>query len=541
MSKPDLAVRFGSLAVLSCLLFLSSPGHLAAQSVPGPPPRAGGETIDVELKIVPFYAVDAEGNPVFDLRSDEVELRVGGETVAVSSFDRYTAADAWSDAREVPAAPAQPAARNVFLLFDSSFSTEKGLITGRKLASGVIERLPATDRLTLLVNDPSLGFKKPIGPILADDRGKRAVMKEIQDIRPEIRRLNLRSDVDLGPAVTGRTDKGQPAHQMSHVFDFARGAARGEYVGFARELADSLEVFASDLRRIRGPKLLVVFSQGLDQYLYFQGDSGLGVASTPAVRVDTRRQSPLVSFFEGPLQALADSGAMFVFVNTDKTSVEADAALRHMSDSVGGLYLEGPAGRQLENRIANATAAYYEAGFYPTGALLQAARADVEVAVRRPGVRVWAAPSVKTRETYGALSPYDRRLMVVALVLGGPEAQRAHLPVALGLTELAGRATGRVDSGSDRRVLRFEIDWPRDAIQQTVDLYTVVVSTPAEGKKPEIIQFDIQQQIPAAAYSAIETSLEGADSYVWGMVAVEPASGRAWYRRLMVDPGKEAK
>lgn len=129
--------------------------------------------------------------------------------------------------------------------------------------------------------------------------------------------------------------------------------------------------------------------------------------------------------------------------------------------------------------------------------------------------------------------------MVVDLVLGGPEAQRARLPVALGLTELAGKATGRVEA--DRRVLRFEIGWPREAIQQTVDLYTVVLTPPAEGKKPEIIQFDLQEKIPAAAYSAIETELAGADSYVWGMVAVEPASGRTWYRRLMVDPGKEGK
>lgn len=538
MPKLVPAVRVRALAFI-CGLCLALPGLLTAQTPSQAPPRAGGDTIDVELKIVPFYAVDAEGRPVFDLRADEVELRVGGESVPVSSFDRYTAVGAWSDAAAAPVAPAQPAARNVFLLFDASFSTPKGLITGRRFASGLIERLPATDRLTLLVNDPSVGFKKPVGPVPADDQGKKKVMAGIKDIQPEVRRLNLAAVADMGPPSTGNTSKGQPAHQLNPVYDFTNGSARGEYTNFARELAESLGIFASDLRRIRGPKLLLVFSQGVDQWLYFQGDSGFGVGSSETTRVDTRRQSALVSFFEEPLQALADSGAMFLFINTDKEHVEADAALRHMADSVGGLYLEGPAGEQLEKRVANSTSAYYEAGFQPTRALLDATRADVEVVVRRPGVKVWAAPSVKTRETYGLLSPQDRKRMVVDLVLGGPEAQRARLPVALGLTELAGKATGRVDS--DRRVLRFEIDWPREAIQQTVDLYTVVLTPPAEGRKPEIIQFDVQEKIPAAAYNAIETSLEGAESYVWGMVAVEPASGRTWYRRLMIDPGKEAK
>jgi hypothetical protein len=532
MQSPIRAIRLGFL-VLAWGLSLAAPAPAAPQDGSELAPRAGGETIEVELKIVPFYAVDAEGRPVFDLRPDEIELRVGGRTVPVESFDRYTAAAAGLD----PAAPAPLASRNVFLLFDASFSTPKGLITGRRLASGLLDRLPASDRLTLLVNDPAVGFKKSVGPVQADEPGKKKVIQEIQALKPEVRRLDLNPAADMGPPSTGRTGKGQPAHQMNHIHDFAQGSSRGEYVNFARELAESLSVFASDLRRIRGPKLLVVFSQGLDQTLYFQGDSGFGVGSSETTRVDTRRQSALVSFFEDPLQALADSGTMSLFVNTDKQHVEADAALRHMADSVGGLYLEGPAGERLEQRIASSTAAYYEAGFQPSGALLEPARAGVEVVVRRPGVKAWAPPAVRTRETYQTLTPHEKKMMVVDLVLGGPEAQRARSPVRLGLTELAGKATGRVES--DRRLLRFEIDWPGDAAQKTVDLYTVVLTPLAEGKKPELLRFDVQENIPAIAYSAIESSLEGADSYVWGLVAVEPASGRAWYRRLRVGSGEE--
>ena len=44
----------------------------AAGQAPAPPPRiTTGETVNVEVKIVPFYAVDAQGNPVYDLRQDE--------------------------------------------------------------------------------------------------------------------------------------------------------------------------------------------------------------------------------------------------------------------------------------------------------------------------------------------------------------------------------------------------------------------------------------------------------------------------------------
>lgn len=92
---------------------------LAAQT-PEPPRSGGGETIDVEIKIVPFYAVDAKGRPVHDLRQDEVELKIGGVPVPIESFDRYTTAGGEDDGMARLSAPL-PQARHVFLLFDAAF------------------------------------------------------------------------------------------------------------------------------------------------------------------------------------------------------------------------------------------------------------------------------------------------------------------------------------------------------------------------------------------------------------------------------------
>src|SRR5262249_12502777 len=155
---------------------------------------------------------------------------------------------------------------------------------------------------------------------------------------------------------------------------------------------------------------------------------------------DTRRAPPLVDRFKQPLAALAESGTVLLFVNTDRgEETDADAVLRHMAKTTGGIYVEGRDPRDMEKRIAGSTTAYYEAAFHPAAPLLERDSAPVEVVVRRPGVRVWAPSAVQTRESYSALSAVEKRRLVIDLLSGGPVAQRAHTPVRLSVQSLEGR------------------------------------------------------------------------------------------------------
>ncbi|HSN87577.1 MAG TPA: hypothetical protein VL025_12505 [Thermoanaerobaculia bacterium] len=520
------------LVALCCLMPVGRAAVFAAQT-PEPPRSGGGETIDVEIKIIPFYAVDGKGRPVHDLRPEEVELRIGGAPVPVDSFDRYTTAGGESGGMEQLSAPL-PEARHVFLLFDAAFSTPRGFVGSRRVASGLLERLSPADRISVLINDTRIGFGRVLGPVSTDAQGKAQLLGAIDNLTPDIQRLDLRPDLDLGPPVLGSGKNGVPTAQVNHIYDFLRGSGRAEYASFAGDLAESLGLLAADLRRLAGPKLLVVFSQGLDPTLYFEGDSSIKLGSTESLQIDSRRQSPLLTQFQGPLQALADSGALAVFVNPDKVRVDADAALAHMAKSVGGLYLEEGNVRSLEKRIASSTAAYYEAGFHPTGPLLAAARAGVEVVIRRPGVKAWAPATVKTRETWEALSKYEKQMVVVDLIAGGPELQHARGPVRLDAQELAGRPLGRATPG--RHTLRFQAAWPADVEGRKLDLYSVVLAAPEPKKPPRVLQLDVKEGAKVSSSDGIETTVESVDPFVWGFVAVEPGTGRAWFRRLMIHP-----
>ncbi len=528
------AVRLRDLALVAGLSWLAFGGIAVAEDQP---PRVHGEKVDVELKIVPFYAVDAEGRPVFDLRREEVELKVGGAPVAIEAFDRYTMAGAAGEPpRQENTPPA--AARHVFFLVDVAFSSPHGLLGSSQVVRGYLDQLPATDRLYLLVNDRRTGLQQVLGPLKADEKGKEKVLERIRKLRPDVQ--GLQTNVELPPSIKGIGRSPVPSDQDSATRDAARANSRTQYEGVARAFAESLELLAAELRRLPGPKLLVTFTQGFNPDLYFNGESiGLQTGSA-AHHIDSRQFSALETHFRKPLQALADSGAMSVFVNVDHMMVVAgrdtDSALRHMASSAGGLYVEGMSPKQVEARMASFTAAYYEAGFVPAGSLLEAGRAGVEVVVHRPGVRVWSASAVRTRESYASLSEYEKRLLMIDVVQGGPEAQRSRSPVRLDLRDLAGH--GRVQGQTKQILVRFEADWPADLTGKKVDLYTVVLSQPRRGAGIEVLQYDQKERASVADLRALETAIEGHDAFVWGVVAVEPGTERAWFRRLLVQGAK---
>lgn len=540
---PVLSVRFVCACALSVVSTVSGASGQAA------PPRVdAAETVNVEVKLVPFYAVDSQGKPVTDLKPEEIEVRVDGRPVAIESFDRY-AIGGTSGPRSSRTAPIP--SRNVFLLFDTAFSTPVGFRSDQQLAARMLGDWPATDRLTLLVHSTRASLENRLGPVLADGKGKREILAAIQSLQPEIRRVGtaMHPEEDLGPSDGGANrapsqrgnpdqDHGIPKEQMYVTFDGLQGTARAEYASIAQSYAASLGDLAGQLRHISGPKVLLVFTQGFNSKLYFDGDTGLPIGMTGLTWTDVRRQQPLSNDFRQPLAALADSGTMTLFVNTDRSTAggDASAVLGHMAQSSGGLLLEGWDAREMEARLEGSTSAYYEAGFRPVN---EDSRASVQVAVRRPGVRVWAPASLQLREPYRELSAAEKRQLAIDLVAGGPDAQSVHAAVHLKVRNLDGRVTGRAATGAPR--LRFEAAWPAEAANRKLDLYNVLLVPPGKGSKGQVLAFDQREGTAGTDRGPLEATLEGKGARVWGILAVDPESEQAWVRRLMLQaPGRSA-
>ena len=516
-----------------------------------PPPQAGGETVEVNIRIVPFCAVDAAGKPLSDLRQDEIVLRIGGRPVAVDTLDRTAAAPgaaagagtagagtAGTNGRRAPAPPGP--ARTVVFLVDSAFTSPSGVRNARLVAEKLVREVPEGQRLSLWSHSAAHGLEQKVASVAADHRGKRQFLDALGRLAPEVDRLDTGAVAELGYSM-GSAPKGRhgaPASQLMGTVNSVQTTARSEYEGVARELAGALDFLASELRHLRGPKLLLVFWQGLDAELFFQGDMGVNPASGDAYVVGGQRYGPLMTHFTAPLRAIGDSGAMTVFVNAtapEGVGSDAEGPIRQMAQTAGAFYAGGADAASVAERVAATTAACYEAGFYLRGRTT-AARETVEVSVKRPGARTWAPAALRLRDTWETLTATEKKLLVLDLAAGGPQAQRG--PVQLSVEPLEGTVQSRPEGRGGRR-LRYQAAWPAALAGKELDLYNVALARPSGGEKtPRLLKFDLHEKAATGAADALEVDLGKSDRLIWAIVAVEPASGRAWYRRLqLAGPG----
>ena len=131
-----------------------------------------------------------------------------------------------------------------------------------------------------------------------------------------------------------------------------------------------------------------------------------------------------------------------------------------MSAAVGGLFLRGPDGKALGEELTGWTAAYYEAGFYAQRGQGPVGEGNLQLAVRRPGVKVWVPKGVKAPREYRLLSDEEKRFAIVDLVLAGPRGEMSGQLAFANSLKLDGQFQQGAPAGSGERRLRFEVLWP---------------------------------------------------------------------------------
>ena len=269
----------------------------AAAQAPEPQGSAGEtltETVNVEIKLVPFYAVDEDGKPVYDLKQDEIEVRIDGKPVAIDTFDAFpkgggatTISNAGAETPAPVPVPAKAAAekharRHVVLFFDVAFASHRGFESGRKFAEKMVKELPAADLLYLVTFDFQAGLKQRLGPLAANAEGKAQILAGVKKIKPEAGHLDDYGTWGNLPLVSrGKEWKnGVPPDQNSALDNAVRTNSQAQLEGTARTLAESMQVIADQFQRINEPKLMVFLSQGISPTLYWEGsDVGLQFSS----------------------------------------------------------------------------------------------------------------------------------------------------------------------------------------------------------------------------------------------------------------------
>ena len=303
--------------------------------------------VNVNVQLIPLFAVDSRGEPVYDLKKEEIRLQADDRTAEIIYFERYHV-----DEEEVPTSitgappgniPAAKSLRRIdLIILDSLISNKNTMVQTQDIARGIIDEASQGEAFVILECDQVGGLRYVIGPEkdkkILDEAIKNLVVRYIQ------RRAWLTAQF---PQSEYYPDP--KAYDMAlRTFGRHYADSRQEEDRYRRDVrmfADALKQLKYALKTIVLPKTVFLVSAG-------PMPGALGNTTT------------YYRFLEDAAKAINYGGSMLYVINPLKQKhFDQGTDLKFMADIVGGKFISGKSAKDIIKKIKKSTAAYYELAF----------------------------------------------------------------------------------------------------------------------------------------------------------------------------------
>jgi VWFA-related protein len=408
------------------------------------PPALFGERVDVEVVNVDVVVTDRKGNRITDLRRDEFELRIDGETVPIEYFSAPAlAATEAGETRELVSQPASPVEilprsvdgmpqRLIVVFVDQS---ALGVNSSSRIVGEIAEFvLPKMDGTTSVLVATFVESLRVLAPMTTDWAVVAAALEELEALRGrgsilERERMSIEADIRSFMIGLPLGEEDDDIRRRSEFLQSQRSRIESEIRHFGERSLDrqlrsvrALRDWVNALAAIEGRKSLLFGSQGYTSdpvaYLQRQLDTALrtlqgsqqGFATIAGLQTAARE---LAEEFEATLGAAQNARVAVYTVSprtppavlgnaesagsitelltaplTDASLIDASSSLVRLGAATGGgsLYLDDGLSRNLE-RVIDDEAASYSLGF-TTGSEAGTREHRISVVVSRPDLRV---------------------------------------------------------------------------------------------------------------------------------------------------------
>lgn len=373
--------------------------------------------VSVSAQLVPVFAVDAKGNPVYDLKKEELQLLVNGKPGKILYFNGYQLMMEEMEQQrqqEEPTPKEKPAPkvlprhpeRLIFLVIDNMISNSPYLNMSRWVAKKIIDKAPPGDAFIIMETTAKDGFKHIIGPEKDKENLFNALFAKKLD--------------STGMEVSG--------HAMPELASSQMGTGEG-----ADEEAAMLGAMAANQReraQEKYQKQLSMFSTGMgylkhalkstslpkNLYLIAPGVNTAGLGNMPVTALRN---------LEEAAKSVNYGGSLFYLVNPiprKKKGRDFGKSLRFMADVAGGKYISGSSFDDIASRVTKNTSAYYELAF--SSRSKPGKRSRIELTCTRPGVRLTTIANTEKERPYSYMKRMERELFVLNIINGGGWSRR---------------------------------------------------------------------------------------------------------------------
>jgi len=417
----------GRRPTVSALLLTLAPLVLAQEKTPAEQTPTPVFPAQVDQVIVDVVVVDKKGNPITDLRQEEITVSEDGNGQAIASFERVQLqpAPAVAAASRPPVStnqrPENRTGRSFVILFDDVHLTPAHAQRAKQAVASFLETGTSTgDLITLVASGGGAWWttRMPQGRGELVTLLKRLDGRYIPDLSPErmsdyeammihvfrdtrtMERVARRYETfGINPGSRGRGQTPGSSAGVGIAGDpdpLVAGRAAETYYGATsrnRVTLDAIERLLASLRTARGRKSMILVSEG---FIYDPNLSEFKDVVQAARRanvaiyfLDTRGLSGLSSVYQsaefGPALDTQDLGAAFL------ENLEASEGAESIASDSGGFTVKNT--NDLSKgiqRIATESSSYYLVGYVPQNAARDGKFRKISVKVARKDIQVRA-------------------------------------------------------------------------------------------------------------------------------------------------------
>ncbi|MDQ1354746.1 MAG: hypothetical protein QG657_5055 [Acidobacteriota bacterium] len=416
--------------------------------------------VSVNVIVVPLFAVDSSGNPVYDLKEDELQLFVDNQPTEIAAFRRFEFTHEQKIEEKVTdegnVKTVQPIGeRFVFVILDTMFNSLTGFRRGKEIAINLVKQGEPGDNFVILENNPIGGLKYIGGP----EKDGNVLIKKINEISapPEKWSKDIYSSRVLidNVEIDATTDPRLETRAWQSARNTHINSERLRYQHQVQYFTHVLSQFKYALKTIDKPKIVFLISEGIAMGA-FRAAIGSSGSSGPNDNSDsgapTQRMSEndstskwidslltkdestvfdqnkiysafMLNYLVEVVKSINSGGSVLYSINPRRTDdlnndeASGEMSLRYMAGESGGKYFAGSKPEQIVERVKKTTAAYYEL-FY---SLLpnMGANMSLRVECKRKDVRVHSLIHTERNRTYLQMEPVQKKIFALNVVTNG--------------------------------------------------------------------------------------------------------------------------
>jgi hypothetical protein len=376
--------------------------------------------VEVNAQVVPIFAVDKKGNPVYDLKEEEIILYINRKPYKILQFMNYqlemeneAVEKKKGKTKKEPAAPVtqevkrKPKIKTLermnFIILDGISNSMSGVRNAKKLAMGIVKAGGPGDSFIILKASPRVGLKYAIGP----EKDKTKLLQTLEKIYQDARWILM---IPRGVFRRMLYSDGHNLEMEAHLLIMSRFEERTfikQYRRDLRRLSRSLQDLKYALKTIRFPKTIFFVSGAIQQM---------------AGELKAIKQSDIsiITYYETMKEAAVSinkGGSVLFLINPIPETYKIKKAISIMSKVSNAKCIYGSDIDDVLKQVKNNTAAYYELAFYITPGLGENFR--IKIKCKRKGVKINTLGYGEKPRPYAEMEEPQKKLFALNVILGG--------------------------------------------------------------------------------------------------------------------------